>query len=51
MYDMMFNIVAIVLILPGLFTTKSKGMTIFLTVGVTINALMIFFSLSGKLIQ
>lgn len=51
MYNIMFNIVTMVLILPGLFTTESKGMTIFFTVGVTINVLMIFLSLSGKLIQ
>ena len=51
MENIMFNIVCIILILPGLFTTESKGITIFLTAGVTVNALMIFLSLSGRLIQ
>ena len=51
MENLMFNIAGIILILPGLFTSEHKGMTIFLTVAVTVNALMIFLSLSGRLIQ
>lgn len=51
MENVIINIVAISLILPGLISSKSKGMTILFAVCISVNALMLILSLTGRLVQ